>query len=121
MTRINIGIPVKRLADRHLLSEHREIKRIPNSISSGRAIVKNIPEKFTLGTGHVKFFYDKLQYLHERYNQIYKECLERGFKVTYYGDAFETGKLELYNHWTPTISDIKLIVSRINQRGGFKK
>jgi hypothetical protein len=32
MTRINTGIPPKELTDKHLLAEHREIKRIPNCI-----------------------------------------------------------------------------------------
>ena len=32
MTRINAGIPPKKLTNRHLLAEHREIKRIPNVI-----------------------------------------------------------------------------------------
>ena len=31
MTRINVGIPPTELTDRHLLAEHREIKRIQNS------------------------------------------------------------------------------------------
>jgi hypothetical protein len=35
MTRINL-IPVNELTDQHLLAEHREIKRIPNVILSGR-------------------------------------------------------------------------------------
>ena len=30
MTRINCGIPPEELSDKHLLAEHREIKRIPN-------------------------------------------------------------------------------------------
>ena len=60
MTRINVAIPVEELTREHLISEHREIKRIPNMIKSGRAKIKNIPPKFKLGPGHVKFFYDKL-------------------------------------------------------------
>lgn len=55
MTRINSAIPVKNLTDEHLLAEHREIKRLPyflsKAIQSGS--INNIPEKFTLGKGHV--------------------------------------------------------------------
>jgi len=40
MTRINAGYSVRRLTDKHLLAEHREIKRIPNMVKSGKAIVK---------------------------------------------------------------------------------
>ena len=65
MTRINIGIPPKQLTNKHLIAEHREIKRIPNVISKGKYNLKSIPPEFTLGKGHVSFFYDKLQYLKE--------------------------------------------------------
>lgn len=120
MTRINVGIPPKRLTDRHLLAEHREIKRIPNAIVSGRAKVAGIPPKFTLGTGHVKFFYDKCSYLLMRYHEIYKECKRRGFNVTYYGDAWDNIPLNLMGVFFPKISDSKLLVTRIKERGGFK-
>ena len=63
MTRINAGIPVQQLNGKHLIAEHREIKRVPNlvryNIEKGNPI-SGIPPKFTLGKGHVKFFYDKL-------------------------------------------------------------
>ena len=113
MTRINCGIPPKKLSNKHLIAEHREIKRIPNTIRSGKAVVKNIPEKFTLGTGHVKFFYDKLEYLYIRYNQIYEECISRGFNVQYYGDSWADVPQHLYNNYNPTKEDIQIIEERI--------
>ena len=75
MTRINSGIPSAELLDMHLLAEHREIKRIPNCIKKGRYCLTGIPSKFKMGTGHVKFFYDKLKYLHERYIELHRDCL----------------------------------------------
>ena len=62
MTRINCGIPPCELTDKHLMAEHREIKRIPNCIKKGRYSMTGQPEVFTLGKGHVKFFYNKLKY-----------------------------------------------------------
>jgi hypothetical protein len=56
MTRINLGICPRRLPRVALLAEHREITRIPNAVRSGRASIRNIPSRFTLGTGHVRFF-----------------------------------------------------------------
>ena len=41
MTRINCGIPVEELTDKHLLAEAREIKRIPNNVSKGKFNIKN--------------------------------------------------------------------------------
>ena len=59
MTRINVGIPPADLNGRHLIAEHREIKRIPNLVNRGRYSLDNQPKLFKLGKGHVKFFYDK--------------------------------------------------------------
>lgn len=116
MTRINCGIPPKELVDKHLLAEHREIKRIPNAICKGRAIVDNIPTNFRLGSGHVKFFYDKGLYLKNRYEDIYKECKNRGFNITYYGDAWNNIPPNLMKDYTPTDEDKALIRDRIAER-----
>src|SRR4051812_38802948 len=99
MTRVNAGIPPKQLSRQHLIAEHREIVRIPNMIRSGKAVVKDIPGQFTLGKGHVKFFYDKLKFLHERYEAIYKECLARGYNMTWFGAAFHDLPQALYNDY----------------------
>jgi hypothetical protein len=116
MTRINVGYPVKQLTGKHLIAEHREIKRIPNAIRTGKAIVKDIPSEFTLGKGHVKFFYDKLLYLRNRYKELYIECLRRGYKVTYYGLAWQGVPANLMNDWVPTEEAKQLIEQRINEK-----
>lgn len=116
MTRINCGIPPAELVDKHLMAEHREIKRIPNCINNGRYNLKDQPETFTLGKGHVKFFYDKLLYLKNRYESIYDECLKRGFKVTYYGDSWINVPKELMNDYSPTNDDRVIIRQRISER-----
>lgn len=82
MTRVNV-VPVEELCDAHILTEAREITRIPNCVNSGRYNLKDQPNEYTLGTGHVKYFYSRLKWLHNRYNAVHKECLERGFNVTY--------------------------------------
>ena len=116
MTRINVGMMPLELTDKHLMAEHREIKRIPNCIKKGRYSLKGIPDQFTLGTGHVKFFYNKLQYLHNRYSALYKECIKRGFNVTDFSDAFDDLPVELYNDYTETNTDRKIIQERIKER-----
>lgn len=116
MTRINVGYDVKKLNTKMLIAEHREIKRVPNMIKSGRAKIKNIPKKFTLGTGHVKFFYNKLFYLHKRYNLIYSECIRRGFKVQNYSNAWNGIPRCLMGDYNPTKVDKQLIVDRINSK-----
>ena len=91
MTRINSAIPVKCLTDEHLLAEHREIKLLPynlqKSIKSGS--IKRIPNKFTLGTGHVLFFLDKMLFTMNRYILIRYECKLRRLNITdYLGNWF---------------------------------
>src|SRR5690606_22400725 len=113
MTRINCGITPAELTREHLISEHREIKRIPNCISKGKYSLKGQPSKFKLGTGHVKFFYDKLLYLKNRYEELYAECIRRNFNVTYYGDAWNDVPKELMNDYKPTDNDRSIVRDRI--------
>lgn len=113
MTRINCGIPPVVLTDKHLLAEHREIKRIPNVIKRGRYSMKDKPNEFTLGKGHVKFFYDKQLYLYERYQELFLECKKRGFNVTDYSSAWDEMYPDLWNNYTPTIKDKKIVIDRI--------
>ncbi len=119
MTRINVGVLPKELSDKHLLAEHREIKRIPNMVASGKAKIEGIPEKFTLGRGHVKFFYNKLRYLYFRYCEIHKECTKRGFNVTDYSQAFFQefpNHKQLWKDYKEKPEDREIILQRINER-----
>jgi hypothetical protein len=116
MTRINIGIPVKQLTDKHLMAEHRELKRIPNVVSRGRYNLKTAPKEFTLGKGHVSFFYDKLGYLKDRYIELYNECRERGFNVQSYLSSWDGVPSHLMNNYHPTEKDIKIVSERIADR-----
>lgn len=119
MTRINCGIPVISLTNRHLLAEHREIKRIPNNLKKGKINLSiPIPEKFCLGPGHVRFFYNKGEFLFKRYKELYAECLRRNFKVQNYLSSFDIYKdyPQLYNDYHPIENDIKLVTERINLR-----
>ncbi len=116
MTRINCGIPVEELTDKHLLAETREIKRIPNNVSKGKFNIKNQPIKFTLGTGHIKFFYSRLLFLQKRYEKLYIECKNRGFNVQYYGSAWNNVPHELMNDYEPTEEDVYIVRERIRER-----
>lgn len=115
MTRINVAILPKELSDKHLIAEHREIKRIPNCVAKGRFSLKDQPEQFKLGTGHVKFFYDKLLYLKNRYECLYQECINRGFNVTYYGDAWNDIPTDLMNDYNESEKDREIVLQRIKE------
>ena len=116
MTRINVGVKPSELTNKHLIAEHREIKRIPNCIKSGRFSLKGQPSAFTLGTGHVKFFYDKINYLKLRYLSLYEECINRGFNVTDFSDAFNRIPKEFMGNYTATERDREIILERIAER-----
>ena len=116
MTRINVGIPPVELINQHLIAEHREIKRIPNCIAKGKYNMEGIPDKFKLGTGHVKFFYNKLLYLKNRYTSLYNECIKRGFNVQNYINAWDNVPQDLMNDYKVKDNDIKIIKQRIYER-----
>jgi hypothetical protein len=116
MTRISVGVRAIELCDAHLIKERIELLRIPNAIKSGKAVVKDIPRSFTLGTGHVKFFYDKLGYLRERYDELTLECIERDFNITDFSDSFLGLPSNLCNSYEERDIDRKIVVERVNER-----
>ena len=75
-----------------------------------------IPDKFKLGTGHVKFFYNKLFYLFKRYIELYTECKNRGFNVQNYIGAWDNVPKELMNDYKVRANDIRIIRERINEK-----
>lgn len=84
MTRINL-IPAKLLLDQHLLAEKKEINQLAGqmqrSLRSPNFDYYLLPDTYTLGKGHVKFWYRYGAYIRYRYREIYKECLRRNFDV----------------------------------------
>lgn len=116
MTRINSAIDVKNLTDEHLLAEHREIKRICSNYTNRKSL-NNLPNKFTLGTGHVLYFVDKPSFTLSRYLSIYDECLERGFNVDNYSSNWDVYDKKLFNNiHIPNNIEKKLLIDRISER-----
>lgn len=112
MTRINVIKPIF-LADQHLLPEHRELPRV---FSYARAAAERgdtaRPAAYTMGTGHMRFFYNKTAWLAERHRKLTIECLRRGFKV-------QQGSLTPLAHseaWEPTERDIRINLERLQAK-----
>ena len=124
MTRINIVQPSE-LTDQHLVAEYREIfmvgSALQRSLKSKNWNPKDIPIKFTLNTGHVKFFYDKGKYLSNRYDMLREEMKARGMTPDVTG-VFKREQWpdELWNDWTSSLEDYKLIRQRIEERINMK-
>ena len=121
MTRINIVSPSE-LTDQHLVAEYREIfmvgSALQRSLKSKNWNPKSIPKRYTLNTGHVKFFYNKGKYLYKRYREIVIEMKLRGFNPDknrkFPRDIFIDNNL--YNDLIPTMEDYKIIRQRIAER-----
>ncbi len=116
MTRINL-IPPEELCDQHLLAEFRELTRIPNAVIRGKFSLLNQPADYKLGEGHVRFFYDKLEFLSARYCKLYSQCLLRGFNVTSIWPKESLAlPSELWKNYTPTPEALALNRARIAER-----
>lgn len=120
MTRINCAILPAELSNKHLIAELREIKRIPNHIINTLKLnMDGIPILFTLGKGHVKFFYNKLGYLYKRYQSLYKEAVNRKFNVTDYSESFVNAiklRQDLNNDYVETLRDREILIERLKER-----
>ncbi len=121
MTRINSAIAPKNLTDQHLLAELRELPRIFTAVNKriekGQGF-NDIPKKFTLGTGHCKFFYDKLTFLEFRYMYLKLEY-ENRFNKKYLHKIFITfNEYEecVSNNYQPTQEEAQLLIDRISTR-----
>ena len=114
---------MQELADQHLVAEYREMFMVGSALQRTLASknrdksLSSIPEKFTLNTGHVKFFYNKGEYLHKRYIALQEEMKARGmnpdpervFKREQWPD-------ELYNDWTPSEQEQAILRERLQER-----
>lgn len=127
MTRINAHIPPANLCDQHLIAEYREILRT-NALANnradkeGKAMLQKLPKTFTLGNGHVTFFYDKLEYIRLRFNSLRNELLNRGVNagITYDANS-NTRNTWLYNDWAPESAANQMVIDRILERASTMK
>lgn len=121
MTRINIIDP-SLLADQHLVAEYRELPMVPaalkRTLASSRGYSKSrVPTKYTLNTGHVMFFYDKLGYLQNRYQELIAEMKSRGMNPDPSRILnFDGIPGECFGAWTPSVAEQTIVVDRIALR-----
>jgi deoxyribonuclease (pyrimidine dimer) len=123
MTRINIINPCD-LLDQHLIAEWRELPRIPNTIKSGKAKLdlSNINLCYKLGSGHVKFFYNKLLFLKIRHDKICDELDKRSIKRNPLIKV-ELSQIDpkLCNDWSPRPIDYIVNIERLVERWDARK
>lgn len=117
MVRINLVNP-KSLMDQHLIAEYNEILMLFGHVDK-HSEIRNQPDSYKLGTGHITFFKNKLKYLKDRHELIKKEMKARGFKPT------KTISLSKYpvsyrNDWTPKKKDFIVIKKRLSEKIAMK-
>lgn len=115
MTRINL-VPPAELCDQHLLAEHRELTRIPNAIAKGKYHLTGQPTEYKLGEGHVRFFFNKMAFLKNRYDLLHAECKARGFNVQYIWNEELSQDPALWLDYEPTEAALALNRARIQER-----
>lgn len=115
MTRINV-IPPEKLTDQHLLAEYRELPRVfPLAQAAiARGIVLG-PPSYTLGKGHVCFFYSRTDWLSARQGEIIRELLDRGVQVTH-RDPPPPLQGCGSSGWTPDAQAVALNLARLRER-----
>lgn len=112
MTRINV-VPPGDLTDQHLLAEYRELPRVFQLARAPRLGEKAVPN-YTLGTGHVRFFYPRTGFLHRRQRELVAECQRRGFQVQHITPPAPIPGLD--DDWQPTEVDFNVNLGRLRAR-----
>lgn len=141
MTRINLVEP-KQLLSKHLMAEYRELPRVFTALKKSHAksmfsYDHGLPASYVLGRGHVKFFYNKLNFLSNRYEHLHEELLSRGYnldKSIYYSNLELANRLYFsemnskgarifddcqIDNWRPSPEEVYLNMARITNRAGY--
>lgn len=122
MTRINC-IPPQELTGPHLVAEYRELPRI---FTLARAAIERgelpddprNPRSYTLGKGHVRFFYPRLGFLVKRQQALIDEMLRREYQPSYRTTEhlIENIPAQWCADWHPDEAAIALNKARIAER-----
>jgi deoxyribonuclease (pyrimidine dimer) len=120
MTRINV-VPVNELCNQHMFAEWREMPRLVGNLKQSLSRKKpfsmdEISPSYILGTGHVKFFYDKFQFLYNRHVELTKALIDKGYDIQPDSKILKSVDDEWFNDWKPSNVDLKLNRQRIKDR-----
>lgn len=120
MTRINL-VSVQELVNLHLLAEYRELPRVFAQAAQARdGWRKRQPAQYTMGKGHVLFFYDRLLYLAKRHKQLVKELKRRGYEPKFQNCLIAQWRhktdAKLWRNYRPTDDALTINRERIHLR-----
>ena len=115
MTRINV-VPPENLTDQHLFAEYRELPRaFPLAAAALRRGVVLGPPRYTMGEGHVTFFYSRTDYLVGRHAAIVTELLSRSYDLSRTEPLVRVVGYGV-SRWQPTERDISVNLERLRER-----
>ena len=118
MTRINC-IPVEELTRQHLVAEYRELPRVfalaAAAFERGER-PEDMPSEYTLGTGHVRFFYARLNYVARRHWELIREMRSRGYQTNYAEPPVRRLPDSWYGTWEPDEHAMAINRARIAER-----
>lgn len=114
MTRVNL-IPPRQLHYRHLVAEYREISRVYGLARAWNARGRDtkVPAAYTMGKGHVSFFYDKLGFIRERYAELVAEMRRRGYAVNHPELPMRDIPEDLFGTYVPTEDAVRINLRRL--------
>lgn len=117
MTRINC-VPPAELSRQHLLAEYRELPRVFALAEKAyhKAGAISAPVAYTLGAGHVKFFYPRLAYCTRRFAELRSEMLLRGYAPKYDAPPQVRVGPEWWQDWEPDAHALAINRQRISER-----
>lgn len=117
MTRINC-IDVKRLSGKHLVAEYRELPRVFGLVrrAQQRGEQPDRSGTYTMGKGHVRFFYARLRWLVKRHDELVREMRRRGYQPRYTEPQTDGIGVEWFGSWTPMAADKLTNMARLRER-----
>lgn len=119
MTRINC-VPVEELGGPHLVAEYRELPRV--FALAQKAYLRGSftqPREYTLGKGHLLFFYTRLGYLAKRHAELIAEMKRRGYRPAFSGiqrEDYASLPDHYWGDWAPSPEALELNRARIRAR-----
>jgi len=121
MTRINLISPNK-LHKKHLMAEIHELPRTFGLVRAfhARGSTEDLSKysAYKMGSGHVKFFYTRLQFLCDRYIELCEEALSLGWKVKPIPIDMLTHDIpaRYLGNFTPSKTDIAVSLGRLVEK-----
>jgi len=102
---------------KHLVAEYRELPRVFKLAEKAwERGERSFPTHYTLGKGHVKFFYCRLGFCQRRFNDLVQEMLSRGFNPLHRSTPGVSVPADWLSDWVPTLEALELNRERIQQR-----